>query len=100
MPADWAPLTVEKQRADPGSTLSFFRAALELRRSRAEFGGTEIEWLPLSDHAVAFRRRGGLVCVLNAGEEPITLPPAGELILSSGPLEAGRLSANSAVWLV
>lgn len=100
MPADWAPLTVEKQRADPGSTLSFFRSALELRRARAEFGGTGIEWVTLADHAVAFRRPGGLVCVLNAGKEPITLPPAGELILSSGPLEAGRLSANSAVWLV
>ena len=35
MPADWAALTVEKQQADPDSTLSFFRRALELRRERA-----------------------------------------------------------------
>jgi alpha-glucosidase len=99
MPADWARLTVEKQRDDPGSTLSFFRTALELRRSRAEFGGAEIEWLPSADQAVVFRRSGGLLCVLNAGEEPVALPP-GEMILTSAPLVSGELPAGSAAWLV
>src|SRR6478736_9744372 len=44
MPADWATLTVEKQRADPDSTLSFFQRVLELRRERAEFDGYGIDW--------------------------------------------------------
>jgi alpha-glucosidase len=98
MPADWAALTVEKQRADPGSTLSFFRTALELRGSRAEFDGEGIDWLPAPDRALVFRRSGGLVCVLNAAARPIALP-VGEVILTSSPLVGGELPPNSAAWL-
>ena len=39
IPPEWSALTVEKQRDAADSTLSFFRRALELRRSRTEFGG-------------------------------------------------------------
>jgi alpha-glucosidase len=99
MPADWATLTVEKQSADPGSTLSFFRKALKLRSERAEFDGGEIGWLTAPRAALIFRRGGGLVCALNAGRRPMALPP-GELILASAPLEGGKLPADSAAWLV
>ena len=100
MPADWAALTVEKQRADPDSTLSFFRRALELRRERNEFNGDELEWLSAPRGALSFRRRGGgLVCALNAGDRPMALPP-GELILSSAPLVGGQLPPDAAAWLV
>jgi alpha-glucosidase len=100
MPAGWATLTVEKQRADADSTLSFFAQALELRRARAEFGGDKIDWLSAPDDAVVFARRGGgLVCVLNAGERAIALPP-GEVILTSAPLADGQLPPDSAAWLV
>ena len=34
MPAEWASLTVERQLADPDSTLTFFRTILQLRHSR------------------------------------------------------------------
>jgi alpha-glucosidase len=98
MPADWAALTVEKQESDPGSTLAFFRKALQLRRERAEFDGGEIEWLTAPADAVIFRRRGGLRCVLNAGEKAIALP-AGELMLASAPLVDGKLPPDSAAWL-
>ncbi|OBJ56747.1 alpha-amylase family glycosyl hydrolase, partial [Mycobacterium asiaticum] len=99
MPATWAALTVEKQRADTGSTLAFFREVIRLRRARAEFDGTEIDWLSSPTGVLIFRRRGGgLVCVLNAGEQPVALP-AGELLLSSAPLVDGRLPADSAAWL-
>jgi alpha-glucosidase len=101
MPADWAALTVEKQDADPGSTLSFFRRALELRRQRAEFDDGEMEWLTAPRDALIFRRSGGrgLVCALNAGRRPMALPP-GELILASAPLEGGKLPTNSAAWVI
>jgi alpha-glucosidase len=36
--------------------------------------------------------------VTNFGAEPVELP-AGEVLLSSGPLEAGKLPANTTVWL-
>lgn len=100
MPEDWAALTVEKQRADAGSTLSFFRQAIELRRARAEFEGTAIDWLTAPADALIFRRRaGGLRCVLNAGSRPIPLPQ-GEVILASVPPAGGALPPDAAAWLV
>jgi len=99
MPKEWAALTVEKQVADPDSTFSFFQRALELRSSRAEFDGSDVEWLQSSRDAVIFRRPGGLVCALNSGRRPIPLP-AGELILSSTPLVDGELPPDAAAWLV
>lgn len=100
MPADWSALTVERQNADPDSTLWFFRRALELRRRRSEFDGNEIDWLDSPRDALIFRRRGeGLVCALNAGRRPIALPP-GELLLASAPLVDGHLPPDAAAWLV
>lgn len=100
MPADWAPLTVEKQLADPDSTLTFFRRALELRRTRAEFTGDRFEWLPAPRGALLFARgERGLRCVLNAGNRSLRLPD-GELLLASAPAPGGKLPPNAAAWLV
>lgn len=99
MPAEWAALTVERQDADPESTLSFFRRAIELRRERAEFGDGQFEWLAAPSGALAFRGRGGLVCAINTGGQPIALP-AGKLVLASAPLTAGQLAPDAAAWLV
>lgn len=100
MPADWSALTVEKQLGDPSSTLTFFRRALRLRRERAEFDGSEIDWLSANGDALIFRRGGGgLVCALNAGQRPMALP-AGELLLASEPLTNGKLAPDSAAWLL
>jgi alpha-glucosidase len=100
MPADWAALTVEKQRADPDSTLSFYRQALELRREQPEFAGTALDWQTAPRDGLILRRRdGGLVCALNAGRRPMALPP-GKLILASAPLVGGELPPDAAAWLV
>jgi alpha-glucosidase len=100
IPSEWAALTVEKQSADPDSTLSFFQRAIELRGARGEFVGGEIEWLKVPRGALMFRRSGGgLVCALNAGDRPMPLPP-GELILASAPLVRGQLPPDTAAWLV
>lgn len=99
MPQNWATLTVERQRSDADSTLSFFRRAIELRRSRAEFDGAEIDWLTAPRDALMFRRRaGGLLCALNAGSRPMTLPP-GQPILTSTPLIGGKLPPDAGAWL-
>lgn len=97
MPKDWAALTVDKQSADPDSTLSFFRRALELRKRRVEFDGDGVDWLDASGDAVIFRRPGGLVCALNCGAQPVPLPPGN----SSWPARrcwTGN-SPDSAAWL-
>ncbi|MET0996830.1 MAG: glycoside hydrolase family 13 protein [Mycobacterium sp.] len=100
IPQEWSSLTVEKQLRDPDSTLSFYREALRLRHGRSEFDGTAIEWLDSSDDSLVFRLvGGGLVCALNAGDEPVELP-AGELLLASGELVDGKLPPNAAAWLV
>jgi alpha-glucosidase len=100
MPADWAELTVEKQRDDPESTLSFYRRALQLRRERGEFDGGELEWLAADREFLIFERNGGaLVCALNAGRLPMALPP-GDVILASAPLVDGKLPPDAAAWLV
>ena len=112
IPQEWSSLTVEKQLTDAGSTLSFYRNALRLRRARSEFAGPSIEWLDAPDDALVFRVvGGGLVCALNAGDAPVALP-AGEVLLASTELVAGaelpagvelvagELPPNAAAWLV
>jgi alpha-glucosidase len=100
MPENWAALTVEKQRDDPGSTLSFYRRALQLRGERSEFDGDELEFLAAADDGLVFERNGGaLACALNAGPGPMVLPP-GEVILASAPLVDGKLPPDAAAWVV
>ena len=72
-PADWAPLSVERQLADPDSTLSFYRRALAARRAHTAGLGDEVEVLQTADETLAFVRGGRLLCVLNCGTEPADL---------------------------
>jgi alpha-glucosidase len=44
-------------------------------------------------------RRGPLRVVCNCGRRPVRLP-AGDVVLTSGPLDGGRLPADTAAWLV
>jgi alpha-glucosidase len=94
-PDDWAALTVEAQLADPASTLAFYRRALAARRTLAGAPST-VEMLDLGHDVLAFRR-GDLVAVLNCGSSTVDLP-AGEVVVSSGPLDGG-LPADTAAWL-
>lgn len=99
IPPEWAQLTVERQLADPGSTLSFFRRAFELRSRHAEFDGTTVEWLDSPADSLVFHRRGGLVCVLNTGSQPVPLPE-GRVLLASAEVSDGTLPPDAAAWLV
>jgi alpha-glucosidase len=100
IPPEWAALSIEKQLADPDSTLAFFQRALELRRSRAEFTGNRVEWLPAPRGTLLFERGDrGLRCALNASKRAVPLP-GGQVIFTSAPLAGGKLPANAAAWLV
>jgi alpha-glucosidase len=99
MPDEWADLTVEVQLEDPGSTLSLYRQALELRHEHPGFTEDGLEWFSAPAGCLAFRRPAGLLCALNASAEPVPMPP-GELLLASGPLAAeGTLPPDTAAWL-
>jgi alpha-glucosidase len=95
-PADWAPLTVEAESADPESTLAFYRAALAVRRTFANTAGDDVELLDLGTDVLAFRR-GPITAVLNCGTADVELP-SGDVLMSSGPVD-GTLPPNTAVWL-
>lgn len=99
IPAEWADRTVAAQRESPDSTLSLYRAALRVRRTRAEFEGDTVDWLDAPEDCLAFRRPGGLICVLNASAAPIALPP-GTMLLASAPPHGALLAPDSTAWLV
>jgi alpha-glucosidase len=97
MPPDWDTLTVERQLAEPDSTLAFFRTILQLRHTRFHYTDYDVEWLQLRDDALAFLS-GGVLCVLNTGTAALPLP-AGELLTASAPLVGGELAPDSAAWI-
>ncbi|WP_396928294.1 glycoside hydrolase family 13 protein [Mycolicibacterium sp.] len=97
MPPEWSALTVERQLADPDSTLAFFRIILQLRHSTFHFTEFQVEWLHLRDDALAFSS-GGVLCVLNAGRTALALP-AGDVLAASAPLLGGKLPPDSAAWI-
>ncbi|HVX43087.1 MAG TPA: alpha-amylase family glycosyl hydrolase [Mycobacteriales bacterium] len=99
MPENWGSTTIEAQLEDPGSMLSLYREAVELRHTRPEFSGADVQWYGAPEGCLAFRRDGGLVCALNASANPVPVP-RGSVILSSVPLEDGKLPTDAAVWLV
>ena len=99
MPDDWAGLTVEAQAADEGSTLTFFKRMLRLRREVRAGLPDEVELLATAPGTFAFTR-GDLVCMVNCGSRTARLPEvAGELLLSSGadPVD-GRIAPDTAAW--
>jgi alpha-glucosidase len=98
MPAGWASLTVEAQKVDRRSMQSLYRAALALRASSRAFEGPSLTWLPAPEGCLAFRRPGGLVCLLNLSGESVPLPE-GNVLLASSDVGDGRLPDDAAVWL-
>jgi alpha-glucosidase len=94
---DWfGGYAVSAQDADPDSTLNLYRRALALR-SRLLVGGG-FKWVDSESSIVHFARPGGIRCLTNFGAEPLALP-AGAALLSSAPLEDGRLPGDTTVWL-
>jgi alpha-glucosidase len=94
MPADWAGLTVQAQRDDPGSVLALYKQIL---RARKRLGGPLV-WLPAQQDVLLFGRDGGFVCAANLSGAPVALP-AGEVVVASGPLPDGELPPDTAVWV-
>ncbi|TFV85934.1 glycoside hydrolase family 13 protein [Blastococcus sp. CT_GayMR20] len=98
MPDGWAPLTAEAQGGDPSSMQSLYRAALALRSSSPAFSGEGLAWLPAPQGCLAFRRPGGLVCLVNLSADAVPLPE-GRVLLASADVGDGRLPGDATVWL-
>ncbi len=97
-PAWFGEYAVEVQEADPASHLSFYRRALALRRELQ--GEEDFAWVdePSAD-VLHFTRPNGWRSVTNFGSTPVDLPE-GRVLLSSSPLEDGRLPGDTTAWLV
>lgn len=94
-PEGFGALSVEAQDGDPAATLTLYRRAIALRRGLRS--RQELRWLDAPTGALVFAR-GDWVVAANLGTAPVGLP-AGELLLSSGPCEAGTLPPDTTAWL-
>jgi alpha-glucosidase len=100
-PENWAALTVKVQSGDPSSMLELYRAALRIRRAEPSLGDGDLTWLiHLPEGALGFQRGGDLVCLVNVSADPLKLPEASQVLLSSAELTAdGRLPVDTSVWI-
>jgi alpha-glucosidase len=96
-PDGWGKLAVDQQIGQSDSTLEMYRSALAIRRELL-VGDEDIEWLDYGPETIAFRRGGGLVCVVNLGTNMVSLE-GGTVLLSSGPLTDRQLSPDTAAWI-
>ena len=90
---------MESQVGVEGSTHTLYKEAIALRKAREEFSG-EMTWLDAPEGCLAFRRDGGLTCLVNFTNHPVELPEHRELLLTSVPLVDGKLPGDAAAWLV
>jgi alpha-glucosidase len=98
-PTGWASVTMERQHADPTSTLSLYRAALRLRRELPGLAGEELTWDDDAGGSVlAFTRGAGFGCLVNLGAEPVDLAGRGDVLIASGAV-TDQLPTDTAVWL-
>ncbi|MBT2514472.1 glycoside hydrolase family 13 protein [Arthrobacter sp. ISL-30] len=97
-PEWFANFAVEVQEGADDSTLEFYRKALELRgRLQA---AEELLWhANASAEVLHFSRPGGWHSVTNFGTEPVELPE-GTVVVSSGPLDGGKLPSDTTAWLL
>lgn len=95
---EWFACYAAAQEAQqPESFLSLYRQALSLRRQLQ--GDEVLEWGGLdADEVLHLVRPGGWESVTNFGSESVDLPQ-GEVLLTSAPLEDGRLSGRSTAWI-
>ncbi|MFN4239917.1 MAG: alpha-glucosidase [Erythrobacter cryptus] len=76
------PLAVDRQAADPGSTLAYARALLRLRRSLPALIAGDISFIDTPEPLLAFVRKDGpsrVLCVFNLGEEALAWQPPARL---------------------
>jgi alpha-glucosidase len=96
-PEWFAGYAVEAQDGVEGSTLELYRTALRLRRKLLQ--GEDLTWADASPADVLdFVRHEGWRCVTNLSDRAVPLP-AGEVLLTSSPLEDGLLGPDTTAWL-
>jgi alpha-glucosidase len=99
-PSHWRSLTAEAQADDPDSMLNLYRYALRTRRAHPALGDGTMSWVDgVPPDVLVFRRDPGLLCVVNLSDSPYPLPEHQKVLLSSEPLQNGKLPRDTAAWL-
>jgi alpha-glucosidase len=98
-PPEWSEVTVEAQDDDPRSHLSLYRDALRIRRRHPALGDGRMRWVDVAADVLCFDRDPGFRCIVNLGATPIEVPADAEVVLTSAPLDDGKLVGDAAVWL-
>ncbi|WP_346539935.1 DUF3459 domain-containing protein [Micromonospora sp. DPT] len=103
-PDGWGAWSVQRQTAEPDSTLALYRAAIRLRRELGNAAVDELTWWDTGPDVVALRRGDGFGCAVNVGDQAAPLTGVGRVLLASAPLEAADrillLPPDAAVWFV
>ena len=98
-PEWWGAYAVDAEASNADSMLTFYRRALAIRREHGDFATAAMTWLAdVPPSCLAFRR-GGLVCLVNFGDEPIPAPD-GVLLLASGAMDGRLVGVDTAVWVM
>ena len=88
--------SVKIQSGIKGTTLEMYREALALRKVLQT--EEELHWLPTkSVEVLHFARPNGWHCIMNFNSKPYKMPK-GEILISSGPLKAGKIPPNTTIW--
>jgi alpha-glucosidase len=91
IPESWEAKTVERQRADDGSTFALYRAALALRNHLTG----DLVWRDSPAGVLVFER-GDIVCAVNVDGAPLAIERT--VLLASEPVD-GVLPPGAAAWL-
>ncbi|MCW3816368.1 alpha-amylase family glycosyl hydrolase [Micromonospora sp. DR5-3] len=103
-PDGWGAWSVQRQTADPASTLALYRTAIRLRRALSNGATDELTWWDTGPDVVAFRRGDGFGCAVNVGDRAARLTGVGRVLLTSGPVPPAErsflLPPDATVWFV
>ncbi|MCF8525778.1 MAG: glycoside hydrolase family 13 protein [Rhodoluna sp.] len=97
-PVSYKVLARSIQEKNPESTLSFYKAALDLRKQLG-LGEGSFSWLAghLGPHTLGYENSGVQV-IYNFGTHPVDLSRF-EILLSSQPLSGKQLASNQCAWI-
>jgi alpha-glucosidase len=97
-PSSFGSQSVQAQERDQTSTLRLYRTALSLRRKLRT--AEQLEWVaPTTSSVLHLARPNGWQSVTNFGPEPVALP-AGNVVITSAPLEGDKLPEDTTAWIL
>jgi len=97
-PEGWGAFAADIQDGDTHSTLELYRSALATRFEMLT-GDEDIEWLPSEPGVLAFRRGGGMTCIVNLSGAPVQLPVA-TILIASDEIADGFLPRDTTAWII